>query len=156
VIHNVYNSAIVNNNRNRVSYHGGHGGINERATSQEETFSREAHIPPVPAQTQHVEAARSNPEQRASVNHGKPPVAATPKPGAFNDRAPVRAKQAGAPYKPEANRAAAKPQQQQHAQSQPQLYAPQQQHNQNKQQAQQQQRAQAQPQQRPESEEKKE
>jgi hypothetical protein len=40
------------------------------------------------------------------VNQGKPPVAATPKPGAFNDRAVVPAKQAGGPYKPLANRTA--------------------------------------------------
>jgi hypothetical protein len=71
--------------------------------------AREKHVPPVAVQTQHAQAARTNPEQRASVNQGKPPVAATPKPGAFTDRAVVPAKAAGAPYTPPVNRAAVQP-----------------------------------------------
>jgi WXXGXW repeat (2 copies) len=83
-IHNVYNTTIINNNTNRVSYNGGRGGIDRRATPQEETISHERHVPPVAAQNEHMQAARSNPEQRASVNHGNPAIAATPKPGEFN------------------------------------------------------------------------
>jgi hypothetical protein len=105
VIHNVYNTTVVNTTVNRVSYNGGNGGINRRPTPQEEAVVHEKHIPPVAVQTQHVQAARANPELRASANQGKPPVAATPKPGAFNDRAVVPAKEAGAPYTPAANRA---------------------------------------------------
>ncbi len=97
-IHNTYNTTVINNtNVNRVSYNGGEGGINERARPEEETAAQERHILPVAAQTQHEEAARANLEQRASVNHGKPPVAATPRPGALNDREAVPAKEAGAP-----------------------------------------------------------
>jgi len=100
-IHNVYNTTVINNYTvNRVSYNGGEGGINARPTPAQEAAARERHIPPVAAQTQHAQAARSNQQLRASVNQGKPPVAATPKPGAFNDRAVVAAKAAGAPYKP--------------------------------------------------------
>jgi hypothetical protein len=109
-IHNVYNTTVINNTTvNRVSYNGGNGGINARPTREQESAARERHIPPVAAQTQHVQAARANPELRASANQGKPPVAATPKPGAFKDRAVVPAKEAGAPYHPPANRAAAQP-----------------------------------------------
>ncbi len=109
-IHNVYNTTVINNTIvNRVSYNGGNGGINRRPTPQEEAAARERHIPPVAVQTQHVQAARANPQLRASVNQGKPPVAATPRPGALNDRGVVPAKQAGAPYKPPANRAASQP-----------------------------------------------
>jgi hypothetical protein len=109
-IHNVYNTTVINNTTvNRVSYNGGNGGINARPTPEQESAARERHIPPVAAQTQHVQAARANPELRASANQGKPPVAATPKPGAFKDRAVVPAKEAGAPYHPPANRAAAQP-----------------------------------------------
>ena len=110
-IHNVYNTTVINNTTtvNRVSYNGGNGGINRRPRPEEEAASRERHIPPVAVQAQHAQAARANPELRASVNHGQPPVAATPKPGAFNDRAVVPAKQAGAPYNPAANRVAAEP-----------------------------------------------
>jgi hypothetical protein len=56
---------------------------------------------------QNRQSARSNPELRASANRGKPPIAATPKPAEFRDRAVVPAKQAGAPYNPPANRRAA-------------------------------------------------
>jgi hypothetical protein len=95
--HNVYNTRVEDNTReNRVSFNGGNGGRSERATSQEEAAGRERHIAPVAAQTQHVESARGNPELRASANHGKPPIAATAKPGAFRDSGAVAAKEGGA------------------------------------------------------------
>ncbi len=102
-IHNVYNTTVRNNNENHVSYNGGNGGISARPTGEEEAAARDRHIPPVAAQTQHAQAARANPQQRASANMGKPGVAATPRPGDFNDRSAVPAKAAGAPYTP-ANR----------------------------------------------------
>jgi len=94
--HNVYNTRVEDNNRgNRVSFNGGNGGVQVRATSQEEAAGRERHIAPVTAQTQHVESARSNPELRTSANHGKPPIAATAKPGAFKDSGAVAASEGG-------------------------------------------------------------
>jgi hypothetical protein len=109
-IHNVYNTTVVNSTTvNRVSYNGGNGGITARPTPQDEAFAHQKHIAPVAAQTQHAQAARANPELRASVNHGTPTIAATPKPGALNDRAVVPAKQAGTPYNPPAKHAAVQP-----------------------------------------------
>lgn len=69
-IHNVYDTTVIHNNETRVSYNGGIGGIDRRPTQQEESFSHERHVPPVAAQHEHVQAARANPEQRASVIHG--------------------------------------------------------------------------------------
>jgi hypothetical protein len=66
-----------------------------RATSQEEAAGREHHIAPVAAQTEHVQSARTDPELRASSNHGKPPIAATEKPGAFKESGAVAAKEGG-------------------------------------------------------------
>jgi hypothetical protein len=66
-IHNVYNTTVIHTSVSRVSYNGGSGGIDRRATTQEESFSRERHVPPVAVQKEHVQAARTNPEQRASV-----------------------------------------------------------------------------------------
>jgi hypothetical protein len=109
VIHNVYNTTVINRTVNRVSYNGGNGGINRQPRPEEEAAAHEKHVPAVAAQTQHEQAARTNPEQRASRNHGTPPVAATPKPGALNDREVVPAKAAGTPYNPPAKRAAAQP-----------------------------------------------
>jgi hypothetical protein len=106
IVHNVYENRVGNENRgNRVSYNGGNGGINARPSPQQEAVARERHLPPVGAQTQHIQAARGNRELRASANQGRPPIAATARPGAFNDRAAVvPAREAGAPYHPPANR----------------------------------------------------
>ncbi len=104
-IHNVYNTTVINNNReNRVSYNGGEGGINDRARPEEEAAARDRHIPQVAAQTQHEQTARSDPQQRASMNHGKPAVAATDRPGQFRGSGAVPAREAGAPYHPPAER----------------------------------------------------
>jgi hypothetical protein len=96
ITHNVYNTRVEDNNRsNRISFNGGNGGVQVRATSQEEAAGRQRHIQPVAAQAQHVESARANPELRASANHGKPPIAATAKPGAFKDNGAVAAREGG-------------------------------------------------------------
>src|SRR6266851_1036302 len=97
VIHNVYNTTVVNqSNVTRISYNGGNGGINERPRPEEEAAAHARHLPPVLDQRQHVQAARSNQQLRASVNRGRPPIAATPKPGAFNEHGVVPAREAGA------------------------------------------------------------
>jgi hypothetical protein len=104
-IHNVYNTTIVNRETvNRVSYNGGNGGIQARPTPAEEAAERGRHIPPIATQTQHVQMARTNPQLRASVNQGKPPIAATERPAAFSGPHVMAAKEAGAPYHPPANR----------------------------------------------------
>lgn len=105
-VRNVYNETVVVNNGtvNRVSYNGGPGGVQARPRPEDLIAARERHVPPVAVQTQHFQAARTNRELHASANHGKPPIAATPKPAAFQDRSVVSAKAAGAPYNPPANR----------------------------------------------------
>jgi hypothetical protein len=92
-IHNVYN-ARVSETANRVSYNGGNGGINARATSEEEAAARGRHMGPVAAQSQHEWAAHNNPQQRFSANHGSPPVTATARANTAvhpKDLPPVRA-----------------------------------------------------------------
>jgi len=98
IIHNTYNTRIENITVNRVSYNGGNGGIEARPSSQEQTYERERHVGPVAAQNQHVQEARSNPQLRASANQGKPPIAATARPGDFRGSS-VPAREAGAPYR---------------------------------------------------------
>jgi len=103
-IHNVYNTTVINNTTvNRVSYNGGNGGIEERARPEELAAERDHHVAPVEVQTRHMQAARDDRQQRASVNMGRPAVAATARPGEFKGREAVPAKEAGAPYSP-ANR----------------------------------------------------
>jgi len=104
---NVYNTTVVNDRTvSRVSFNGGSGGIPVRATAQEEAAGNQRHIGPVAAQTAHVEAARSNPELRASANHGKPPIAATARPGAFKESGAVAAKEGGTVHSAPATEAA--------------------------------------------------
>jgi hypothetical protein len=97
-IHNVYEERVEVSNVNRVSYNGGTGGIDARPTHEQEAAANQRHIPAVAAQTEHAQAARANPEQRAGVNHGKPAIAATAKPGDFNEEhGAVRAKEPAEP-----------------------------------------------------------
>jgi len=100
-ITNVYNTTVINNtNVNRVSYNGGNGGINERPRPEEIAAEHDRHIAPVEVQSRHLQEARNNPQQRASVNQGRPKVAATPRPAEFKGRDVVPAKAAGAPFTP--------------------------------------------------------
>jgi len=107
VTRNVYNEEVNHGSVNRVSFNGGNGGIDARPTVREEAAERGRHIPPVEAQLQHAQAARGNPELRASANLGKPAIAATPRAGAFADNGVLKAREAGAPYSVAANRDAA-------------------------------------------------
>src|SRR5450432_4283024 len=107
VIHNVYNTRVTEVN-NRVSFNGGNGGVEARATAEQERAASERHVGPVAAQTQHVEAARNNPELRASANNGRPPIAATQRANEFKGSGVVAAKEAGAPYKAPENNGAAR------------------------------------------------
>ncbi|MGD1009540.1 MAG: YXWGXW repeat-containing protein [Candidatus Aminicenantales bacterium] len=79
-IRNVYNTRVNEGRMNHVSYNGGNGGINARASAQEEAAARGTHMGPVGAQTQHAWAARNNPQQKYSANRGTPAVAATSRP----------------------------------------------------------------------------
>lgn len=106
-IHNVYVTNVNERTVNRVSYNGGQGGIEARPTAAEEQVLHDRHIAPVQAQNQQMQAARGDQQLRASVNQGRPPIAATPRPGEFKERGVVPAKAAGAPYHPPANRTAA-------------------------------------------------
>jgi hypothetical protein len=83
---NVYNQTVVNNTFiNRTSYNGGQGGLAARATPQEMAFARDPHnVGPIAAQQQQMRAASENRAMFASVNHGSPAIAATPRPGVFN------------------------------------------------------------------------
>ena len=94
IIHNTYiNRTVINNvTVNRVSYNGGTGGITARPTSAEQVALRERHTAATGEQIQHEQAARSNRALLASVNHGRPLIAATAKPGQFEGHGVVAAR----------------------------------------------------------------
>jgi hypothetical protein len=86
-----------------VSYNGGSGGIEARPTAEEEAAERDKHFGPTSVQTHQEHAALTNPQLRASENHGRPPIAATPRAGVFSDHGVEAAKEAGGPYRAENN-----------------------------------------------------
>jgi hypothetical protein len=104
-IRNVYSKTVVVNNItvNNVSYNGGSGGITARPTAQEESAAHARHVPPTSVQVSHVQEASTNRQLFESQNHGKPPIAATAKPGDFRGGV-VAAKAAAPSYKPAAAR----------------------------------------------------
>jgi len=97
VIHNTYRTR-VNVPENHVSYNGGSGGVEARPTPQQEAYASQHHVGPVAMQTQHIREARGNSELRASVNRGRPPIAATSKPTDFKTGV-VPTREAGGEYK---------------------------------------------------------
>jgi len=97
-ITNVYNKTVIVNNNTHVSYNGGNGGVRARPTPQQEAAIHERHVPAVGPQVQHQQAARNNRQLFASVNHGRPAVAATSRPADFSRGVPARA--AGGAYHP--------------------------------------------------------
>jgi hypothetical protein len=99
-ITNVYNkpvSAVATTSR--VSYNGGPGGITVRPTTEQLAAARQKHSAATEVQLRNERTARNDPRQRAALNHGRPIVAATAKPGVFKGSGVVKASRAGAPYK---------------------------------------------------------
>ena len=96
-VRNVYVNNVAYNNVNRVSYNGGVGGITRQPTAAERGFENERHIAPTSAQLQHEQSATRNQAMLASVNRGRPPIAATPQAGAFEHPNVTAARGAPAP-----------------------------------------------------------
>jgi hypothetical protein len=106
VIHNTYNQTVVNNitvvkNTTVVqtSYAGGPG-TRAVPNAQEMAVANQPHTLPTAVQVQHEATARANPELQASRNQGRPPVAATARPGALNGAGVTAAKPVGEPWHP--------------------------------------------------------
>ncbi|MBV8854360.1 MAG: YXWGXW repeat-containing protein, partial [Sinobacteraceae bacterium] len=101
---NVYNKTVVNNVTvvNRVSYNGGNGGISARPRPGELAAEREHHIEFTPVQREHEHMAAGNRDLRASVNEGRPRIAATARPTAFTGHGVIAARAAGGPVHSEA------------------------------------------------------
>jgi hypothetical protein len=84
-VHNVYNKTVINNyNTSRVSFNGGHGGIDARPTADEQRWSHEQRTEPLAAQHQNEMHASQNRAQFANVNHGRPENLARTEPASFN------------------------------------------------------------------------
>ncbi len=75
-IHNTYvDKTVINNGGGRTSFNGP-GGITAKPTAAEQTAMKENHVQPTSAQVLHQRSASQDKNQRASVNGGKPTIAA--------------------------------------------------------------------------------
>ena len=100
VINNVYSQQVVNNNKTNVSYNGGNGGVQAQPTQRELQAANEHHIAATQEQQNHQQLASQNKDLRASVNNGKPTIAACGKAGDCRPNNVVAAKAAGSAVKP--------------------------------------------------------
>lgn len=89
---------MVNNvTVNHVSYNGGQGGVSAQPTAQQVAAERAHHVAPTPEQARQQTMARQNRELRASVNAGKPAIAATARPAQLSGSGVLAARAAGGP-----------------------------------------------------------
>ncbi len=98
-VRNVYRRQVIVRNVSRVSFNGGRGGIAARPTATQLRAAHQRRFGPVQAQTRQAAIARATPRLRANVNHGRPPIAATQRPGVFRGKAVVPARRAGGPFR---------------------------------------------------------
>jgi hypothetical protein len=86
VVRNVYvNRTVIRDvHVNHISYNGGPHGIDARPTHREMEFGHERHFERTAEQDRHDMDARRDRGFRYSDNHGRPPVAATSRPGEFH------------------------------------------------------------------------
>src|SRR6516225_5655595 len=82
---NVYNKTVINNtSTTNIGFNGGTGSITAQPTAEQEAAASEQHTPPTQLQVQHEHVSSTNHALLASVNHGQPAIAATPRPGELN------------------------------------------------------------------------
>jgi hypothetical protein len=84
-ITNVYSGPARQAPDNHVAFHGGVGGMPGEPNTHERTAAGARHWQPTAPQTQHFDAARSNPALLHTTNRGQPPIPATNRAGRFNE-----------------------------------------------------------------------
>ena len=88
IVRNTYSRTVVENAAaSRVSFNGGTGGTTAQPTAEERLAARDRHRAATPLQVQHQRLASTSRSLLASVNHGSPTLAATPRPAAFGQAA---------------------------------------------------------------------
>ncbi len=91
-IPDLYTRAVVNPlHLNRVSFNGGRGGATAHPSAAQQGFAGEHHAGPTELQTRHAQEAGGNHALLSSVNHGRPPIAATPRAASFTGHGVVGA-----------------------------------------------------------------
>ncbi|WP_177189045.1 YXWGXW repeat-containing protein [Solimonas aquatica] len=90
-----YQRNVVNNiTINRISFNGGDDGVRYRPNEREREYGRLSRFAPTSPQLQHIQSARQDRQLFARENGGRPPIAATLRPGAFGPRDIVPSREA--------------------------------------------------------------
>jgi hypothetical protein len=84
-VHDVYRAPVARRSAPAESFNGGNSHYRTPPTASERRFESTQHANPTPEQLDHEHRAIGMPEQRMGNNHGRPPTAATPRPGGFGD-----------------------------------------------------------------------
>lgn len=84
-VHDVYRAPVPQRTRPVDSFSGGPSHHRAVPTPGERRFEAAPHRDPTREQAEHERRSIAIPEQRMGNNHGRPPTAATPRPGGFND-----------------------------------------------------------------------
>ncbi len=93
----VYSKNVRNVRPIGPSFNGGPGGTTIRPTAEQLGAARQRHSALTDAQRQQMQVARTDPKQRATVNRGRPAIAATTKPGVFTGHGVTGAGRGGVP-----------------------------------------------------------
>jgi hypothetical protein len=92
-----YHNVVYHNTYEHVSYNGGPGGVEARPTREQMRAEHEHHFGLTPVQQRQERMAFADPSLRADRNHGRPPIAATARPGVFHGDNVIAARAAGGP-----------------------------------------------------------
>lgn len=100
-ITNVYNKTVIVNNTTvtNVSFNGGNGGTTAQPTGSEKAAALDKHMPATSMQLHHQQTASTNRALFASMNKGRPSVAATARAGQFSGQGIIPAKGVNGPVK---------------------------------------------------------
>jgi hypothetical protein len=96
-VRHFYRQNVTVSNRSHASYAGGAGGLRAEPKAVERQAEHDTHLPVTSEQARHVAAAAGNPGLGASHNNGRPPIAATSRPGQFQGQGVVRSQENGRP-----------------------------------------------------------
>jgi hypothetical protein len=97
-VHNVYRAPVPQRPSHPESFNGGPSHYRAAPTASERRFEAAPHREPTQEQSEHEHRSMAMPEQRMGNNHGRPPTAATPRPGGFGDPQVEHVRQAPEPH----------------------------------------------------------
>lgn len=92
-----YHPVVYHTTYEHVSFNGGPGGVVARPSREQTVAEHEHHVAFTSVQQRQERMAFADRSLRADYNHGRPPIAATPRPAVFHGSGVLAARAAGGP-----------------------------------------------------------